>query len=170
MKRIAVLGAPGAGKTEFSLQLAQATGLPVFHLDGLFFEKEYDSHGRAWFHTVEKVVARDKWIIDGNYSSTFKIRFDRADTIIVLDYPKRIFIGGVIKRRLKHHSKHRPEMPAGWKERLNKDFVNFVWTFDKRYKSRIYDAFEDDHKRKLVILHSRKDARNYLESFYSKVE
>ena len=71
MQRVLVIGSPGAGKSTLSHQLAERTGLPLHHLDQLFWlsgwvERDRDE-GRA---ELAEVLAGERWINDGNYGSS----------------------------------------------------------------------------------------------------
>ena len=67
-KRILILGCGGAGKSTLARRLGAATGLPVVHLDGLYWQPGWVAMERAaWRRTVENEIAKDAWIIDGNF-------------------------------------------------------------------------------------------------------
>ena len=69
-KRILILGCGGAGKSTLARRLGAATGLPVVHLDGLYWQPGWVAMERAaWRRTVENEIAKDAWIIDGNFGS-----------------------------------------------------------------------------------------------------
>lgn len=99
MKRIAIIGSPGAGKSTLAWQLGEILGLPVFHLDRLFWKPGWiPSPKSLWIAMQSTLVTRDSWIIDGNYGSTLHIRVEAADTIIFLDFPRYICLGQAVKR------------------------------------------------------------------------
>ncbi|MDB4992562.1 MAG: ATPase [Parcubacteria group bacterium] len=101
MDRISVVGISGAGKSTLSNKLGKKLNLPVFHLDKYFWDvgwkKRYEIK-EEFTAVVNGFANQDKWIIDGNYtSSNLDLRFEKADTIIFLDLPKyrclwRVFI------------------------------------------------------------------------------
>jgi len=104
MKRIAVVGISGSGKSTFANKLGEKLSIPSIHLDKYFWTKDWtERYSRADFQKVAEDFAKaDTWIIDGNYRSSIDMRFERADTIIFLDYPKykciwRSFIRGFNK-------------------------------------------------------------------------
>src|SRR5690348_1173305 len=109
MKRVVVIGSPGAGKTEFSRRLAGATGLPLVHLDLIYHDetKDYKQNRESWLGAVQTEVSRPHWIIDGNYKSTFDLRLPAADTILFLDYPTHLSLFRAFKRRLQYARKVR---------------------------------------------------------------
>jgi adenylate kinase family enzyme len=103
MKRIAVFGNGGAGKSTLARRLAELTGLPLYHLDQIQYVKgggklPHDEYLRA--HA--DLVKRDAWIIDG-YGCTASSweRFAAADTLVYVDLPLFISYLRVTKRFVK---------------------------------------------------------------------
>lgn len=92
MNRISIVGISGSGKSTLANNLGKKLNLPVFHLDKYFWDigwkKRYET--KEEFRTVvDDFAKQDKWIIDGNYRKiNIDFRFERADTIIFLDFPK----------------------------------------------------------------------------------
>ena len=91
MKRVAILGRGGAGKSALAQKLSHALDLPVSELDSLFWQPHLrPTPERDWAEIQRKLVARDRWIIDGDlgpYDSALELRLRAADTVIVLDFP-----------------------------------------------------------------------------------
>lgn len=166
MKRISVLGSPGAGKTTLSVKLAALTGLPVYHLDKYYLEKpEYwDGHNPEWLKFLNDIYKKDKWIIDGNYSKTFDERFEKSDLIIYLDVSKIGAYKGVVKRRIKYHNKVRPEMPEGWKENLDFYFLNQIWRYHSKSKKEAIESVLKPYQEKIVIVKNKNDLNKLFQS------
>ncbi len=58
MKRILVIGSGGSGKSTFAERLAQATGLPLIHLDEVYWKAGWIEPSReAWACTTEQLLA-----------------------------------------------------------------------------------------------------------------
>ena len=71
MKKIIVIGCPGSGKSTFSRKLSKKTGLPLIHLDMLFWNSDKTTVDKITFiKRLENALGGEEWIIDGNYSST----------------------------------------------------------------------------------------------------
>ena len=99
MKRVAIVGSGGAGKTAIADELGRRTGLPVLHLDHFHWRPGWVvPDEEEWAMTQSELVERPEWIIDGNYGAQFDLRFDRADTVIVLALPRRVCMYRVLKR------------------------------------------------------------------------
>ena len=86
MKRVLVIGGPGTGKSTLARRLHAITGLPLFHLDRLYFRPGWQKTPKdEWQRLMAELAAREEWIMDGCYDSSFDIRMPRADTVIWLD-------------------------------------------------------------------------------------
>lgn len=133
MKRIAVIGCSGAGKSTFSSKLAGVLGLPLYHLDAYYWKPGWiPSPREEWHAFVEALSSQEEWIIDGNYSSTLDIRLQYADTVIFLDMPMWLCLYGIVKRRIQYHGRTRPDMNEGCPEKLDMEFVRWVLGYKKR--------------------------------------
>lgn len=166
MKRVAVVGAPGAGKTTFCLKLSRKTGLPVYHIDQYFLEKpEYwVANKDEWIAFVKNIINKDSWIIDGNYSDTIEERFSRADTIVLLSATRIASYKGIVQRRLEYAIKARPGMPEGWKEKVNIKFLKFVWKFHSEKEKSIRELVYRSKDKNTLIFKSRKQANIFIEN------
>ena len=103
MKRIAVFGKPGSGKSTLSKHLASATGITLHALDSILYEKNGDLVDRATYDEEHKnILSSDSWIIDGfGPIESFNRRLDVADTLIYIELPYRVSYWLVTKRLLK---------------------------------------------------------------------
>ncbi len=82
-----MIGSGGAGKSTVSRRIAAATGLPLVHLDRLYWHPGWVATPAAeWEQVVRDVVAGDRWVIDGSYGGTLALRLAAADTV---DLPRR---------------------------------------------------------------------------------
>lgn len=87
MKRIAIVGTSGAGKTTVAKKLSRKLNIPAYELDNLYWLPGWQSTDWSIFaEKVSSIVEKDSWIICGNYSKVREIIWDKADMIIWLDY------------------------------------------------------------------------------------
>jgi hypothetical protein len=99
VRRIAVLGTTGVGKTTFARALAARLGVPHVELDALYHEAGWKQATDPVFRKrVTDATAGDGWVTDGNYSRVRDIIFGRADTIVWLDLPFRVLFPRVVWR------------------------------------------------------------------------
>jgi len=87
LKRVVVVGTSCSGKTTLAKNLAQALGVKHIELDSIHWLPDWVERPKEEFRNlVEKEVAADLWILDGNYSKTRDIVWKRATAIIWLNY------------------------------------------------------------------------------------
>jgi len=132
VKRVAIIGNAGAGKTELAHALARRTGLPVVHLDPLFWDTDWKPAPReAATRALADAVARDSWIIDGSFLALVPERFQRADTVVFLDLPRRTCLRRVAWRRVRDRGRSRPDLPEGGREGIDLDLLRWMWSYPK---------------------------------------
>lgn len=139
-RRIVILGSAGSGKSTLARQIGERLGLPVVHLDVLFWEPGWRQPDDAVFRArVAAAIEGGSWISEGNYSrQTFDLRIPRADRVIWLETPRLFCVWRVLVRGLK--GGRRPDLPAGCQERMNWNYLTFllyVWNFDRDIRPRI---------------------------------
>lgn len=82
MKKVIVIGCPGAGKSTFAKALHQLVGLPLYHLDLIWHKPDRTNISKEKLEArLLHIVQQDAWIIDGNYLSTMELRLQHCDTI-----------------------------------------------------------------------------------------
>lgn len=162
VRKIVVIGCGGAGKSTFCRQLGSLLGLSVTHLDRLFWQPGWvPSEDSAWREVQRRLVAEDAWIMDGNYGSTVDIRLKAADTVVFLDFPRRICLARVIRRTLA--SRGRDTQAPGCPDRLDRDFLSWIWNFRRVTRPRMLAAIAE-HGQHLdkIVLTSPKSVRELL--------
>lgn len=138
MRRVLVIGSGGAGKSTVATRLAERTGLPVIHLDALYWRDGWTEPSKEeWAHVVEQLVAGDRWIMDGNYGGTLEVRLAAADTVIFLDLPRTVCIRRVVQRWIHFRGRTRPDMSPGCPERITWEFLRWIWSYPTNRRPRI---------------------------------
>lgn len=132
--RTLIIGSPGVGKTYLTRQLQERRQVAVLHLDKIWHDMDYSEEAEKVFEERLKAFmsASDDWIIDGNFASTLPLRLQYAQQVIWLKSSPWACLYNVLKRSLLSWCRvsKREEMPAAFKERLDKDYVDFfrfVW-------------------------------------------
>ena len=165
MERIMIIGCGGSGKSKLAKQLGERTGLPVVHLDQLFWTPGWVSVSKEEFdRRHRKAIAQEKWIIDGNFDRTIPERLTRCDTVVYLDFSRLACIMGVTKRILTTNGKVRPDMGEGCPERFDWDFLRWVWNFNKNKREKNYRLLNDAQGIQVIILKNRRQVKRFLQS------
>jgi adenylate kinase family enzyme len=114
MRKIAVFGKPGSGKSRLSKSLASTLGIQLHQLDSILYENNGELVAREIFEKRhEDILSSDSWIIDGFCSmESFNKRIAAADTLIYIDLPYAVSYWFVTKRLLKSLF----VKPEGWPE------------------------------------------------------
>jgi len=164
MKKIAIIGSGGSGKSTLARRLGEFLKIEVFHLDALFWKPGWVGTSKDEQKLVQsELVEHESWIFDGNYGGTMEIRLNNADTIIFLDMPRTICAYRVIKRRLQYRNKTRPDMGEGCEEKLDLEFLKWVWEYPKTKKPVIMKKLESlSIEKEIIILTNPSEVEQFL--------
>ena len=165
MERILIIGCSGSGKSTLARTLKKKLGLPVVHLDQLWWKSGWKNVTREEFDSrLAMALNMDQWIIDGNYSRTMENRLQKCDTIIYLDFGRWTCLWGAIHRYLCNLGKVRPDMPAGCAERLDWEHLKYIWNYNHNNRVRNYTWIGKSKHAKAIVLKNRKEVRAFLET------
>ena len=157
-KRVAVIGCPGGGKSTFSRRLRDCVGLPLYHLDALYWRADRTTLPREEFYPIQReIIQRESWIIDGNYQSTMEWRISACDLVVFLDLPTEVCLEGVRARR----GQPRSDMP--WVEdREDEEFLAFIKAFQTESRPNILALLEKYPDKTVMTFRTREEADEYL--------
>jgi adenylate kinase family enzyme len=146
MKRVAVFGNTGGGKSTLARRLADLTRLPLYPLDMIQFRSgggkvPHDEYLKA--HA--DLLRRDEWIIDGFgcVASAWE-RFSKADTLVYIDLPLVTHYWWVTKRLFKGvfvAPQGWPENSPMWRSTMNSYKV--AWLCHRRMTPRYRQLIAD---------------------------
>lgn len=160
MKKVMIIGCPGSGKSTFAKALHKAIGLPLIHLDMLYWNADRTMVEKAIFkEKLQDIISQELWIIDGNYNSTIELRLQACDTLFFLDYPVEVCLEGVQSRK----GKARTDMP--WIEPIDEDdeeFVAFINSYNTVSRPVIIDLLDRYADKTIIIFKSRGEAQKYI--------
>lgn len=167
--RIAIIGAPGTGKTTLANNLSEIYGIEAIHIDGIHHLPNWNLRDKEERdRMILEIVAREKWIIDGTYKSTLRARLERAEFIVWLDFSTLGQIRGIMHRYLKNKGVEKPEIP-GCKEKMDKEFFTYVLRYNRTKRKSIVENLEGIDKEKILILKNRRQVNKWLENEKSKI-
>jgi adenylate kinase family enzyme len=166
MRRILVVGCPGAGKSSFARRLAEKLPLPLIYLDRFYWHSGWrPSQLSEWRDQVTALVTAPEWIMDGNYANTFDLRMPRADSLIWLNHPRMTCMRRVLMRIVKGRGRSRADLPDGCPEQFDAEFLRFIWDFPAHYRPRIVDGIENFGRHLNVIqLAGDRETEYFLQS------
>ena len=141
-RRILVVGCSGGGKSTLAQKLASHFDLIYFSIDRdiLWLPGWVQRSKEEQRQRIVERIAGERWIMDGTNTSTFDIRLPRTDIVIWVRMARLLCVWGVLTRWLKHLGRTRPEMAPGCIERVDWQFLEFIWTFEKKFTPRITAA------------------------------
>ena len=165
MQRVLIIGCGGAGKSTLARQMGEKTGLPVVHLDKLFWHPNWvESSKEEMDGKIMAELIKPQWIMDGNYSRTLTERIKYCDTIIYMDFSRMACVLGVLKRIITTYGTVRPDMGEGCPERFDLDFLKWVWNFNKNKRERYYSILNEVEGVETIVLKNRRMVKRFLKS------
>jgi len=177
MMRVSVVGNSGSGKSTLGRALAARLGVAYVELDAVHHQRDWQPIPAAEFRErVDAATTTGGWVVDGNYSAVRDLVWARADTVVVLDLPRRTVMRQVIWRTLRRVAL-RVELWNGNRERWHNLFTRdpnesvIVWAWHRHsvYRERYLAMANDPMWRHLTFLRirSRDDIRRLLDSIDS---
>lgn len=162
--RISIVGGCGSGKTTLADILSKIYNIESIHIDGIHHLANWEIRDKSERdNIILSHVQKDKWIIDGNYTSTMLQRFEKADLIIWLDYSTFTQLKGVLKRIFINFNKEKLEIP-GCREKIDFKFLKYVLFYNKTKRHIIVDNLENISKDKVLIFKKQKDLNKWIKN------
>lgn len=167
MKKVIVIGCPGSGKSTFSRSLHNLTGIPLYHLDMLFWNADRTTVEKSVFlDRLYGILQTDTWILDGNYASTMELRMQACDTVVFLDYPLDVCLEGIKARK----GKARSDLPWIETEEVEPEFLSFIKNYHEQSRPRVMELLDTYSEKDIRICSSRTEAEAVLERIKRAVE
>lgn len=147
-----VVGPSGAGKTWLARKLADALAVPHVELDAIHHQPGWTQLPDEEFRRrVARALDPEAWVADGNYSKVRDLVWARADTVIILDYPRHLVMRRLLPRTLKRVIT-RQRLWQGNRERWSNLFSRvpeenillWSWTTHEKLRERYSEALEDE--------------------------
>ena len=164
MERIMIIGCGGSGKSTLARALGEKTGLPVVHLDQIWWSPGNWQHleQEEFDMRLAEAVEEPRWIIDGNFNRTMQMRLERCDTVIYLDFPAVVCLLGWIKRVVTNWGKARPDMAEGCSEWFDPEFAGWILRFNRTYRKEYRKLLAGLEGKTVLIFKNRYQVHEYL--------
>lgn len=165
----------GVGKSTFARKLGDALSINVYHLDVFYWKPDWvEAPLEEFSRAQQEIVNQRHWIIEGNYSNTFEIRAEHADTIIYLELPLYVCLYRVVKRWLMNVGKTRIDMGKGCNEKIDWEFIKFIITTYYPRNRKMVERFQDfqtiGSTKEIIILKSKQEINSFLENIKRQEE
>jgi adenylate kinase family enzyme len=178
VRRVAVIGCIGAGKSTLARRLGARLGLPVIHLDRLWWDDSayritgadtvaaHTMPADAFRQLQRELADGDTWVIDGGYVTDLDTRLPRADTVVFLDLPRHVCLWRLARRQ----GHRRPDHPDDVREGVTWLLLLARWIY--RYpgqKRPVIEQAINEHcapGATVIRLRRRRDVEAFLESVH----
>lgn len=170
--RINVVGTSGSGKSTFAKDLAARLGYPYVEMDQIFWKPNWQwSEDAEFFARLKTALAQPNWVLDGNYTRTVPIKWDRVDQVIWLDLSFARTLTQAISRALRRAwTKQELWAGTGNRESFRRSFLSkhsiIWWTITTHAENRrSYERYMNDPRYsriQFVRLRSRRETESYL--------
>ncbi len=164
-RRIAVIGRAGSGKSTAAVALGRAFGLPVVHLDQLYWTSDWQPVATDRFEAAQRVaIAADTWVIDGGYTTQpgFGDRMRRADLVVVTEAPLVVCLYRVVRRTIRYRGRLRTGRPEGADERFSLTFLIWIFRWTRKHPDLRREVLELDPGARVVIVRGPDDLRRLI--------
>ena len=171
MKRVMIVGPSGAGKSTLARKLGEALALPVVHLDKLYWQPGWVEPPPEAFRAVALEAAHgDSWVIDGNYFNpgAGQERLAACDTIVFMDFPRRVCLWQVFRRIVGTYGRVRSDMGEGCPEQFDWEFIKWVWGIPRRRPSLVALVEAQRAKKRVIVLRRRRQVERFLRSVWAE--
>ena len=165
MKRIVIIGCGGSGKSTLARQLGQKTGIPVVHLDQIYWSPGNWQHlqPEEFDCRLAQELEKPEWILDGNFNRTLVLRLEHCDTVIYLDYNRFVCIFSWLKRVISNWGKARSDMAPGCNEWVDPEFFRWLWNFNGQYREKYHQILSQLEGSEVYIFRNRRQLRKFLD-------
>ena len=165
MERVLIIGCGGSGKSTLALKLGKKTGLPVVHLDQIYWSPGNWEHlEKEDFDRILKMeLEKPSWILDGNFNRTLELRLEKCNTVIYLDFSRAQCIMGWLKRVVTNWGTARPDMAPGCNEWFDPEFAKWIWNFNMQNREKYLTILGAQKGKEIHILRNRRQVREFLD-------
>ena len=162
-----MIGRAGAGKTTVAVRLGEALGLPVIHLDKMYWDPGWQPADPDLFEARQAAaIAEPVWVIDGGYLSSrgWQQRLGRADTVVLVEAPLAICLWRILRRSLGRRVERRPDLPDGCEESVSLFFLWWAIGWGRRHRGLIEEIATGDVAARVVTTRWRDDPARLLDT------
>ncbi len=134
-------------------ELAARTGIPVYHLDKLYWQPGWKPHpdAAAFRAQVDAIIAGERWILDGEFFDyAGHARFGRADCVVLFDLPTSLCLYRAVKRWLTYRGENRPDLAPGCPEQFDWKFYRYILSYRAKQLPKVEALIAEHFRGRLV--------------------
>lgn len=168
MRRVSVVGNSGSGKSRLARRIADLLDAPLVELDSIHHLPGWRPIDPELFMAeVARHAAGEAWVIDGNYRRVVLEGpvWQRADTVVWLDPPRRIVLRQVVGRTLRRvltrqelWNGNREPFANLWRWEPERSIIRWSWTKHDELQERYTTAMASPAFDHLTFVHLRSHA------------
>ena len=165
LSRICVIGRAGSGKTTAALALGKALGIPVVHLDQLYWSSDWQAVPDGSFHAAHAAaISKEAWILDGGYVSTpsFAERVERAELVVITEASLVRCLTRVLWRTIAYRGRPRGDRPEGANEAFSLAFLLWILRWTRKHPDLPAEIAAIDPGKPIAIVRSVADLRRVV--------
>jgi adenylate kinase family enzyme len=171
LRRIAVVGTTGSGKTTLASRLAERLGIPHVEMDALYWDPGWTPvEPEVFRERLTQALSSPAWVTCGNYGKVADIVWHQADTVVWLDYALPVILGRVAWRTVRRVARGE-ELWNQNRERFANAFLSrdsiILWalrTYHRRRREYPVLLGRPEHAHLAVVhLYSPREARRWLD-------
>lgn len=167
-KKIAIFGWPATGKSTFGNFLSDKLNIDLYALDDIRWKYSNDNikDDDKFLAEYEKILKRDKWIIEGNALDWINSRFEQSDILIFFD--------SNIEKCIENYKNRENRIISGEEKRLNCDVTKISNDITEWVKNRYSKKIEklrpvfSLYKDKLIIINNYEELNDIIREIDSK--
>lgn len=162
-KKIAIFGWPASGKSTFGKFLSQKLRIELYALDEIRWKYSTDGikDDNKFLNEYEKILEKERWIIEGNALDWIDSRLEQADILIFFD--------STIERCIENYKNRENKIKSGEEKRLNfntsKNSNDIIDWIEKRYSKKVEKLRPNLNKynNKLIIINNYEELNDIIE-------
>ena len=162
-----IVGPGGSGKSVLARRLGAAWGVPVRHLDAIYWGPGWQpTPPEVWRGVVEGLAAAERWVVEGGYPEVLDLLLARAQLAVLLDLPRRVTLRRLVLRPLRRRDRGRGDLPRGMHHVVDRENLAWAWHWPDRDRPRALDALDAFRAAggEVAVLRSVREVRAWLEA------
>ena len=174
MRRVAMIGPGGSGKTTLATQLGSMLGIELVQLDRLIWEPGWvKTPVRQVEEAQRAALGGESWIVDSTSPRAMRARLEAADTIVFLDLPPLLCAARTLLRRLRTRGEPRAELAPGCvPARLDRAVLRYlghIRQYRREIRPQILAELERlSPRRRVVVLRDTREIRSFVDSIQTR--